>query len=239
MKTEIAIPALCTSQQITSREHFHAALANVNALVKREDVSVAEAKETLTKAEALRAWAAYDSRLSGEEKKEANRTMTRTMRMLSLVAEREQPPKHREKGEGKGWHPGPPAWLMRELGVSRIGAYKMRKLSADDKLFNDVLESGKHWNSALSAIARIVSSKVFNHFARYTDVNGPLRLALDIHPKNIPATLRMVRKVKAWIANYEAALIKRQATEISAKEKTELALRSDNRRKKMRAENRA
>lgn len=125
---------------IKTREQFCENIAAVNALVKREDISVPEAKDCLTKAEALKAWAQFDKRLTAEEKAEANRTMARTIAMLVELAEREQPRVH--LGGRRGSAPGPTAWLARELGWNKSRTDRARALV---NMLPSVLQSGKHW----------------------------------------------------------------------------------------------
>ena len=232
MKTEITIPALCSSQNIATREAFHSALAQVNALVKREDISVMEAKAALTKADALRAWAAYDRRLSDEEKKEANRAMTRTIKMLAELADKEAPHIGNPNG-GSGRAPGSVTWLVKELSVKKSTAAAMRKLCTTPHIYESAIDSGRHWMSVVAGTRQRASS-ILKTTAQYMLANGPNRLAMEVQNAHIARTLTMLRSIKAWCADYEAALIKRQAIARSEKGKAAHVSYGEVRRAKIR-----
>lgn len=208
-------PARGQSNQIVSRENFRASLEKVNSLARQQDhLSVQDAKATLTKAEALRAWAAFDRRLTEDEKKEANRAMTRTIVMLGVVAEREQPItylKGRPKGTAK--LAGPVKWLMRELGWTKAKAQLSRRLIHDEQRTRTIIDLGVHWLTALGLTTsdRSVKHAVLTRMGAWVKMNNSLAEALKVHPPCIGKELSRVRSIKAWCEAYETALLQRRA----------------------------
>jgi len=201
------VPALCSAQNIATREQFHVALEHVNVSTKRENITTEEAKKIITKAEALRAWSSYDRRLSDEEKREANRAMTRVMRMVAELADKEQP--NSALGGVGGRTPGPHAWLMRVMGLNRSAANSVRSLVTNEKLYTSLIESGKHWRSALTESYK--GRYGLSTFSQFMSDYPPIRTALSITEKRIGKELTRIKEAKAWLAAYEGALLQRNA----------------------------
>lgn len=205
------------SRRISTREAFSEALTQVNALVRREDISIPEAKETLSKAEALRAWASFDKRLTVDEKKEANRAMTRTVLMLGRIAEKEQPVLYAKGlGKGKTKLEGPVKWLMREIGFTRAKANFSRKLLKDEERTRAILDLGAHWLTALghSSPTRGIKHAALTRMGQWVIFNNSLIEAMKVHPPCIGRELTRIRNIKAWCEAYESALLQRKSRAI-------------------------
>lgn len=197
---------------IESREQFVAALAEVNAWARDVEISVSNAKEAYRKAEALKAWAAFDRRLTDDERKEANRCMTRVVKMLAEVSEREQP--RIMKGKKRGGTPGPLAWLMRELKITASTAARMRTLVLSPEIYRTAIEEGIHWFSASCfGSQKRARVKVLTTCNQWMRVTNSARFALGVHPNNLRAILLLLRKIKAWCEAAEATIIQRIARE--------------------------
>lgn len=195
---------------IATREQFHAALSAVNHMANRSDLSIDAAKDTLTKAEALRAWASFDKKLTVDEKKEANRAVARTVHMLAELAEREQPGRVRPGAGIGGRNPGPIAWLQRELHLKHSRALSMRRLATSPEIYRVVLETGAHWLSVVkNSLGR--SPGCLTRTLQFVKSTNSLRRALEITPQHLQNELSRIRKIKAWCEAYEHALVQRQA----------------------------
>ena len=212
------LPTIARSQGILTREDFHVKLALVNSNAKlAASIETQEAKDSWRKASALKAWAQYDNNLTAEEKKEANRAMTRTIRMLAEVAEREQPQKRQG---GRGSLPGPSKWLQRELGVSSNKANSMRRLVTQEDVYRTALDTGRHWLSVAVSSGgnrrRTASSSAFNTFNTYIVNTNSMAAALKVSPSTFTRELARSRRIKAWLEAFEHALVQRQARERKA-----------------------
>lgn len=197
------------AQGIQSREQFMALIDHVNELTRKNDIPADEAKATLRKAEALRAWASFDRSLTDEEKKEANRAMSRTVLMLCEVAEREQPGLIKGRVNGPGRRPGPPVWLSRELKITISVANCMRQFFLNEELRRSVIEKGVHWRTVMLYGGGRRPSLVLSKTAEYTKANNSLSVALKVLPIHLKRELTRIRHIKAWCEAYEHALMKR------------------------------
>lgn len=210
---ENKLPAICSSQQVQTREQFHLAVQHVNTFAKRTDLTVAEAKDTFTKAEALKAWAQFDRRLTDKDKADANRAVTRIVWVMGQLAAKEQPVKQ----TGRGSLPGPTAWLARELRWSYTKAAMGRYLALHEELYRQLLEDGTNW--ATGAARAQSGGKPGNRsdtvplasMARFARVTNTLRHASSLPDNAVTQALSRIRKIKAWCEAYEAALIQRKA----------------------------
>jgi hypothetical protein len=205
--------ASATGHQIASWEAFFDALSHVNALTRREDISVSEAKDTLTKAEALRAWASFDRRLTEEQKKDANRAMARTMLMLNMVAEREQPIVYLKGVPKRGGskQPGPAAWLRRELQITKQRADFIRRFAADEDKAREIISVGAHWLTAISIKTKAGPNGVLANMGQWVRNSNSLMCATRVAPQYMPKELRRIREIIAWCESYESALVKLKA----------------------------
>jgi hypothetical protein len=209
--------ASATGHQISNRGAFFDALSHVNALARRDDISVPDAKDTLTKAEALRAWAAFDRRLTEEQKKDANRAMARTMLMLNRVAEREQPIVYLKGVPKRGGskQPGPAAWLRRELQITKQRADFIRRFAADEDKSREIISVGAHWLTAVSVKTKAGPNGVLAQMGQWVRNSNSLLCAMRVPPQVMPKELRRIREIKAWCESYEAALLKIKTREKS------------------------
>ncbi len=208
--TRAGLPAIARSQGIISRAHFMTSLVQVNEQA-RKGITPENAQISMRKAEALRAWAQFDSNLSADDKKEANRAILRTVKALAELAQEVQPSNRRARGAS--FLPGAPTWLMKTLNITKRNAQAMCLLARNEILYRSLLDSGRPWKSAGHQAAPTTALSSFNSWAC---LNGPMQHAVNCKPQVRLRSLRAVRKLLAWGKAYEANLI-----ELIAKDKKE------------------
>lgn len=185
---------------ITTREQFQKNLVILKQIANAGINSPEEGKGAMTKADALRAWAAFDKRVTDEEKKEANRAQTRIMAEIGELAEREQP-------ASSGPKPGPTTYLIREFQMSNVMARQIRALNTRKDAYTAVLESGRPWTWVYNgAGCRRSTSPTLTKALLCLRAAAPKKSALGIPIPMRRKSIIMARDAIGWLQTYVETL---------------------------------
>jgi hypothetical protein len=186
---------------ITTREQFQKNLVMLKQIADAGINSPEEGKDAMTKADALRAWASFDKRLTDEEKKEANRAQTRIMLAISELAAREQP----IRSNGNKGSTGPAAYLMREFGVKKHVADRIRRLVTMPDVYAKVLEDGRPYGACKNIFSRLSRSTMVA-WLTYLRRAAPRKTALAVPSTHWRVSATMARDAIGWLQTYVETL---------------------------------